>query len=81
MYRALLCPSSGAHDYSADYHMAIAIACNPDTYPACLHLTSNQQQPKNRTAHVVISIIVVSSWWWAYQCPKHVETIISIIKQ
>jgi len=28
---------------------------------ACLHLTSNQQQPKNRTAHVVISTIVVSS--------------------
>ena len=21
MFRALLCPSSGAHDYSADYHM------------------------------------------------------------
>ena len=22
MFRALLCPSSGAHDYSADYHMS-----------------------------------------------------------
>ena len=21
MFRALLCPSSGAHDYSADYHI------------------------------------------------------------
>ena len=38
-----------------------AIACSQDTYPACLHLTSNHQQPKNRTAHVVISTIVVSS--------------------
>ena len=37
-----------------------AIACSPDTYPACLHLTSNQQQPKNRRAHLVISTIVVS---------------------
>ena len=71
MFRALLCPSSGAHDYTADYHVGRpvlgllsglqAIACSPDTYPACLHLTSNQQQPKNRTVHVVISTIVVSS--------------------
>jgi len=42
-----------------------AIACSADTYPACLNLTSNQQQPKNRMVHVVISTIVVSSWWWA----------------
>ena len=41
-----------------------AIACNPDTYPAFLHLTSNQQQPKFRTAHVVNSTTVASSWWW-----------------
>jgi len=34
-----------------------AIACTPETYPACLHLTSNQQQPKNRAVHVVISTI------------------------
>jgi len=26
--------------------ISCAIACNPDTYPTCLHLTSNQQQPK-----------------------------------
>ena len=45
MFRALLCPSSGAHDYSADYARR-AITCSPDTYPACLHLTSNKQQPK-----------------------------------
>ena len=37
-----------------------AVTCNQDTYPTCLHLTSNQQ-PKNRTAHVVISTRVVSS--------------------
>jgi len=63
MFRALLCPSSGAHDYSADYHVGhpvlgllYTIARSPDTYPACLHLTSNQQQPKNRTANVVIGV-------------------------
>ena len=37
------------------------VACSPDTYPACLHLTSNQQQPKNGKANVVIRTIVVSS--------------------
>jgi len=31
------------------------------TYPAYPLLTSNQQQSKNRTAHVVISTIVVIS--------------------
>jgi len=25
MFRALLCPSSGAHDYSADYHMGCPV--------------------------------------------------------
>ena len=32
-----------------------------DTTPACLHLTSNLQQPKNEMTNVVINIIVVSS--------------------
>ena len=38
-----------------------AVAYSPDTYPACLHITSNQQQPKNQTTYVVISTVVVSS--------------------
>jgi len=74
MFRALLCPSSGAHDYSVDYHMtrpvfglllvgsqvqAGWISVGAAGYS--LHLTSNQQQPKNRTGHVVINTIVVSS--------------------
>ena len=103
MFRALLFPSSGDHDYSAITTLAVrllgctwleircrqtgqvsglqAIICSPETYPAYLYLTSNQQQPKNRTAHVVISTIVVSSWWWAQHCPKHVELLKSVIKQ
>jgi len=87
MFRALICPSLGAHDYNVDYHIgclvlglllvgsyvrvgwsvsglqviARSLACSPDTTPACPHITSNQQQPKNGTANVVISTIVVSS--------------------
>ena len=30
MFRALLCPSSGAHNYSADYHMG-RISCDHST--------------------------------------------------
>jgi hypothetical protein len=82
MFRAALCPSSGAHDYTADYQMGRLIlrflmvggllqavwlsglmveAFSPDTWPACLHQTSNHQQPKNQMGHVVISGIIVSS--------------------
>ena len=38
-----------------------AIGCSTDNNPACLQLTSNQQQPKNEMANVVIGTIVVSS--------------------
>ena len=58
MFRALLCPSSGAHDCNVDYHI---IACSPDTTPAYPHLTSNLQQTKNETTNVVTNIIVMSS--------------------
>jgi len=45
MFRALLCPSSGARDYVVDYHIGRivllllyvgvqALACSPDTTPA-----------------------------------------------
>jgi len=45
MFRALLCPSSGARDYNVDYHIGrvvrgllyvgrCALACSPDTTPA-----------------------------------------------
>ena len=36
-------------------------AFGPDTYPSCLHLTSNQQQLQNQTAYVVTNAIVVTS--------------------
>jgi len=69
MFRALICPSSGAHDYNVDYHigrLVLGLLCVgrtyiPDTTPANPHLTSNLQQTKNETTNVVINIIVVSS--------------------
>ena len=63
MFRALLCPSSGARDNNVNYHIgkAKALACSPDTAPTKPHLTSNLQQTKNETTNVVINIIVASS--------------------
>jgi len=34
MFRALLCPSSGARYYDVDYHIGRALACSPDSTPA-----------------------------------------------
>jgi len=77
MFRAPLCPSSGAHDDSDGYHIGRLVlellldgscdttrhvtAFGPETHPSCLHLTSNQQQLENQTAYVVTNAIVVSS--------------------
>jgi len=72
MFRALLCPSSGARDCNVHYHigrfvlgfavgLGRALACSPDTTPAYPHLTSNLQQTKNETTNVVNKIIVASS--------------------
>jgi len=74
MFRALLCISSGANDYSADYHVGrpvlglllvgSSVQAGYSLQPG--HLSSLpapnfQQQPENWTAYVVISTIVVSS--------------------
>ena len=50
MFPALLCPSSGAHDYNVDYHIGRLVLGL---------LTSNLQQPKNETTNVVINTIVL----------------------
>ena len=47
MFRALLCPSSGAR----------ATSLIPKAQPAALHLTSNNQQPRHRTPQEVITHI------------------------
>jgi len=73
MFRAPLCPSSGAHIDSVGYHIGSLVlefllvgsggctAFGPDTHPSCLHLTSNQQQLENQTAYEVTNAIVVNS--------------------
>ena len=71
MFRAPLCPPSGAHDDSIGYHIGRLVlellvigrvtAFGPDTHPSCLHLTSNQQQIENQAAYVETNAIVVSS--------------------
>ena len=74
MFRAPLCPSSGAHDDSVGYHIDRLVlqllldgslrrvrAFGPETHPSCLHLTSIQQQLENQTAYVVTNAIAVSS--------------------
>jgi len=48
MYRAPLCPSSGAHGPKA------VTAFGPETHPSCL------QQLENQTAYVVTNAIVSS---------------------
>jgi len=71
MFRAPLCPSSGAHDDIVGCHIGCLVLDRtagwmsvrtegPDTHPSCLHLTSNQQQLENQTTYVVTNAIVVS---------------------
>jgi len=69
MFRALICPSSRARDYTC-----VMIAC-------CS--APNSRPPTTKALHTICgnnTIIVSSCWWWAYNCPKHVEQIISAIK-
>jgi len=43
----------------------------------------DRRPPATKTLHTIsgnTTSIVSSSWWWAYECPKHVEHIISAIK-
>jgi hypothetical protein len=47
IFRALLCPSSGARDYNVDYHIG--------------RFVLGLLQTKNETTNVVINIIVASS--------------------
>jgi hypothetical protein len=93
MFWALICPSSGARDYTFSYNMWRVVPwllvvggqvqcsriCVLDAYPVTLHLSADHQQPRHYTPHVVTKSIVSSSWWWAYKCPKHVEQITSSI--
>ena len=54
MFRALLCPSSGARDYDVDYHIGRIVL-------GLLYVGGEVQQNKNDATNVVINIIVASS--------------------
>jgi hypothetical protein len=54
MFRALLCPSSGARDCDVDYHIGRIVL-------GLLHVGGEVQQNKNDATNVVINIIVASS--------------------
>ena len=64
MFRALLCPSSGARDYDVDYHIGrfvLGLLYVGGEVRLGGHYTSNIQQTKNETTNVIINIIVASS--------------------
>ena len=67
MFRASLCPSSGAQEYYTSILQTgrITLSSTPDQL-----LEKTTAQNTIRSNHC---IILLSSWWWAYWCPKHVE--------
>ena len=108
MFRTLICPSSGARDYTyviaaygvqclgcwwsavrstaADHASGMReIVSHNFSHPrliACCS-TPNSRPPTTKALHTICgnnTSIVSSSWWWTYECPKHVEQILSAIK-
>ena len=88
MFRTLICPSSGARDYTYVI-AAYGVQCLGCWWSAvrsraagCCS-TPNSRIPATKALHTICgnnTSIVSSSWWWAYECPKHVEQIIIAIK-
>ena len=88
MFRAFICPSSGARDYTcviAAYGLW-CLGCwwsvpHPGRIACCS--TPNSRPPATKALHTTCgnnTSVVSSSWWWAYECPKHVEQILIAIK-
>ena len=82
MFRASLCPSSGAHEYYTVVAACSNLCCGFSSSwsgvelrvmrPVCRMLVN--QHPANRTtAQNTTRSNLLSSWWWAWWCPKHVE--------
>jgi len=70
MFRALICPSSGARDYTCRH-------CRIWCVMPWLLVVSGQEQGSRLCGNN--TSIVSSSWWWAYKWPKYIEQIISAI--
>ena len=76
MFRTLICPSSGACDYSIELLHWSYSACNTDTSPTQPHRNSNTHRTKNNTTNVVIQQnsrkflmmdILLSETCWAHK--------------
>ena len=87
MFRALICPSSGARAAGYASGMREIVRLESQNFPhpgriACCSVP-NRRPPATSALHTKCgnnTSIVSNSWWWAYKCPKHVEQIISAIK-
>ena len=86
MFRALVCPSLGARDYTcviaaySDKESCSSSFPHPGRIACCS--APDHRPPANKAVHTKCgnnTSIVVSSRGWAYNCPKHVEQIISAI--
>jgi len=62
MFRALLCPSSGARDY--DFRAA-GFSLQPRHYSSLTTPNLQHTATQNDTTNVANNITVASSWWWA----------------
>ena len=93
IFRALLCPSSGAPDYKC-FITAYGVLCLVDGCRVqmqdsrlCVQeegccTTAVVQLPSSWILHAIgvnNKHIVSSSWWWSLCCPKYVEHILSAI--
>jgi hypothetical protein len=75
MFRALICPSSGAREY---VFVTVCKCCNiPHPGRITCHPAPACWLPATKALHTTLcnKSIFSSSWWWAYKCLKHVEQI------
>jgi len=83
MFRAPICPSSGARDYTCVRDEGSYSSSFPDPGRIACCPAPDRRPLTTKALHTIFgnnTSIVSSSWWWAYKCPKHVEQIISAIK-
>jgi len=75
MFRALLCPSSGARDYNVDYHIE-SFSLQPGHYSSLtapnLHPTANQERNdqcgnQHYSRELLMMGIVMPETYWAYK--------------
>jgi hypothetical protein len=83
MFRAPLCPSSGAREYYTSgcclwYLVLWFSICRKQpanwTHNPQLHTIPTTWKPRHQIPQAETTCIIFSSsWWWALWCPKHVD--------